>query len=67
MVTGATAEVAHRNGCIRSTRLIAAASSHALRITGPPTGTWGGTRFYRRVKSDFGFIWFEQHPRATYE
>jgi hypothetical protein len=67
MVKGATAVIAHQNGRVRSIRLVAAASTHA-QVIGPPTGTWVAPPFTRRVRSDdHAHVWWEHHPRSTYQ
>jgi len=68
MVNAGSALVHNANGKVKSIRLITAAAGFAHRI-GEPTGNGlGGVRFTRRVRSDdHAFVWWEFHPRSTYE
>jgi hypothetical protein len=46
-------------------RLIETAATHAERIGGP-TGTWGGVKFFPRVRLACGTRICEHHPRVKY-
>jgi len=56
--------VAHENGKVRSIRLIASASTHALRIGGP-IGECKGVRFAVREKLDSGHVVWRHHRCST--
>ena len=68
VVTTGSAEVRDMNGKVKAIRLVATAASHAVRIGEPSDGRACGVRFTRHIRSDdHALIWWEHHPRATYD
>ena len=68
MVDAGSAEVANSNGRVKSIRLLETAATHLHRIGEPSDGRATGVRFTRRVRSDdHALVWWEHHPRCTYE
>jgi hypothetical protein len=67
MVSSGHAAIARQNGRVKAVKLLTTATTHLHRI-GEPSDGWMTPPFTRRVRSDdHRLVWWEHHPRATYE